>query len=57
MNVRKTTLEDRATQPMNQDGLDEHLSNLIRQRNSTEIKKWYNYWNMVWSLVTSTMRR
>ena len=32
MNVRKTTLEDRATQPMNQDGLDEHLSNLIRQK-------------------------
>ena len=31
MNVRKTTLKDRATQPMNQDGLDEHLSNLIRQ--------------------------
>ena len=56
-NARKTTLEDRATQPMNQDGLDEHLSNLIRQKNSTDIKKWYNYWNIVWSLVTSTMRR
>ena len=45
MNVRKTTLEDRATQPMNQDGLDEHLSKLIRQKNSTNIKKQYNYWD------------
>ena len=45
MNVRKTTLKDRATQPMNQDGLDEHLSNLIRQKNSTNIKKQYNYWD------------
>ena len=24
-NARKTTLEDRATQPMNQDGLDEQV--------------------------------
>ena len=40
MNVRKTTLEDRATQPMNQDGLDEQVDSAKKKiapilRNST----------------------